>query len=117
LKIIVRVLAEAQAPLLDRELIKTENVFIEQITNNILKELDRNSPYNRKWRSFKGEKLTHLDKSWKKKKRGYGLRISTLCHMPAGWQKERVSMVPEVLRSPQSNRRLSSFITRSSTDG
>lgn len=75
MKIIVRVLAEAQAPLLDRELIGIENVFIKQITDSILKELDRNSPYNRKWRSFKGEKLTHLDKSWKKRKQGWGLRI------------------------------------------
>ena len=75
MKIIVRVLAEAQAPLIDRELSSIENVFIKQITDSILIERDRNSPYNRKWRSFKGEKLTHLDKSWKKKKRGYGLRI------------------------------------------
>lgn len=75
MKIIVRILAEAQAPLLDWELISIENEFIRQITDSILKELDHNSPYNRKWRSFKREKLTHLDKSWKSRKQGFGLRI------------------------------------------
>lgn len=73
MNILVRVMAEAQAPITRTELIGIENVFVQQITDAIIKELEH--PYDRRWRTFKGEKSQHLDTSWRKRKHSFGLRI------------------------------------------
>lgn len=70
MKLIVRVMAEAQGHIKNTELIKLEDVFLKKITQQIIKQLEKNSPYQPKWRSRKGEKLEHLRKEWYRRKLG-----------------------------------------------
>lgn len=48
MKILVRVMAEAQAPLLDKELIHIEDVYEREIVKNIIRLLEFYSPYDRR---------------------------------------------------------------------